>query len=311
MSIQIKEPVLIVGLGGVGSRLALETKDVLNTDCLLISNDDRDLVTDSSIHVSTKGVINPSISMIRGVAYDNSNVIRTKISHYGTVIMMGNLAGRAGAAIAPIVSAICKETSTSLISFVVMPFRYEKNRIFSSGLALKHVRNNSMFTILLDNDSLLECNPSLTPNECYKIGNAAIKHVVKSLALSDIHESMGIVTTSKGGQQIEESLRDSLKMLYANTSPKTVKQSILYMTGNIPVGTIDMVSEMTQGIVGNTVAQIDVTSDESNVVMLSTTSEMTKFDRYDPLNIIPQEKCVEESMPECSINLNIDLYQME
>ena len=43
MSFQVKEPVLVVGLGGAGSKLALEAKDSLNSDCLLISNDSKDL----------------------------------------------------------------------------------------------------------------------------------------------------------------------------------------------------------------------------------------------------------------------------
>ena len=311
MSVQVKEPILIVGLGGVGSKLALAARDVLNTDCLLISNDRRDLIIDESIHISTRGVINPSIQMIRGSTYEASVAIHNKISHYGTIVMMGNLAGKAGAAIAPVVSEICKETDTNLVSFVVMPFRYEKNRIFSSSLALKHIRNNSTFTILLDNDSLLECNPTLSPNECYTIGNTAIMHIVKSLTLSDIHDDIGIVTTGNTSNQIEESLRDAIKMLYSSTSPKAIKRSIVYMAGNVPVGMIDTITEMTHGMIGDATSQINIANDESKVVMLSTILGMTKFDRYDPLNIIPQENCIDGSIPECSINLDIDLHQME
>ena len=43
MSFQVKEPILIVGVGGVGSKLALEAKNTINCDCLLISNDKSDL----------------------------------------------------------------------------------------------------------------------------------------------------------------------------------------------------------------------------------------------------------------------------
>ena len=65
MSFQVKEPILIVGVGGVGSKLALKASDSVNCDCLLISNDKNDLKTgNSSIHITTGSVINPSVQFI-------------------------------------------------------------------------------------------------------------------------------------------------------------------------------------------------------------------------------------------------------
>ena len=53
----------------------------------------------------------------------------------------------------------------------------KKRRIFNSGISLKRVRENSQCTVVLDNDSLLESNPDLTPKACYSIANSAIMHV--------------------------------------------------------------------------------------------------------------------------------------
>ena len=73
MSFQVKEPVLVIGLGGVGSKLAIKAKDSLNAECLLISNDKKDLSSDNpSVHVSTDSVINPSVQLIRGSTYNVS-----------------------------------------------------------------------------------------------------------------------------------------------------------------------------------------------------------------------------------------------
>ena len=93
---------------------------------------------------------------------------------------MSNLAGKTGSAIAPVVSEICKESEAGLVSFAIMPFKYEKDRIFNSGVSLKRVRENSECTIVLDNDALLESNPDLSAKSCYDIANSAIMHVVKS-----------------------------------------------------------------------------------------------------------------------------------
>jgi len=314
MSFQVKEPILVIGIGGVGSKLAIKAKDSLNSDCLLISNDQRDLSPENpSIHVSTNGIINPSIQLIRGSTYNVSNEIQSKIAEYSTVILMSNLAGKAGSAIAPVVSEMCKDKG--LVAFAIMPFKYEKDRIFNSGISLKRIRENSECTIVLDNDSLLESNPDLSPRTCYDIANSAIMHVVESLGSSEISNEVNILTASKSGQNIENSLRDSLKMLYGNAPPNSVKRSILYVVGgnNIPVGIINSITNLTSGILNDSNSQIDMssTSDESKVVMLSSVQGMTKFENYDPLGIIPREDTLDWSIPDCSIDCKLDLYQLE
>ena len=312
MSFQVKEPVLIIGLGGAGSELALKAKDIVNSECLLISNNSKDLVSDS-IHISTDSIINPTAQLIRGSTFNVVSQIESKIAGYSTIILMSNLAGKAGSAMAPVVSQVCKESGKGLISFAIMPFKYEKGRIFNSGVALKRLRENSECTIVLDNDSLLESNPDLSPNTCYDIANSAIMHVVKSLGTSEISDT-NIITTSRNSQNIEDSLRDSLKMLYDNAPPNTVKRSMLYVVGDdIPVGVLNSITNITKGILNESDSQIDVSSnaDESKIVMLSSVQGMTKFEKYDPLGIIPQENTLDWSIPDCSIDCNLELYQME
>jgi len=316
MSVQMKEPVLVIGLGGVGSKLAVKAKDSINSDCLIISNDTKDFSSENpSIHVSTDSVVNPSVQLIRGSTYKVTEEIRSKIAGYSTVVMMSNLAGKAGSAIAPVISKMCKESDKGLISFAIMPFKYEKDRIFNSGISLKRVRENSECTIVLDNDSLLESNPDLSPKACYDIANSAIMHVVKSLGSSEMSAETNILTTSKDGQNIEDSLRDSLKMLYENAPPNAIKRSMLYVVGgsNIPVGVLNSISNLTSGILSESNSQIDMTSssEESKVVMLSSIQGMTKFDNYDPLGMIPQEDTLDWSTPDCSIDCKLDLYQLE
>ena len=315
MSFQVKEPVLVIGLGGVGSKLANEAKNTLNSDCLMISNDSKDFSSENeSIQVTTDSIINPSVQLIRGSTYKVSEEIKSKISQYSTIVLMSNLAGKAGSAIAPVVSEICKEAGKGLISFAVMPFKYEKERIFNSGVALKRVRENSQCTIVLDNDSLLESNPDLTAKDCYSIANSAISHIVKSLETTEISSETNILTTSKDGQSMEESLRDSLKMLYQNASPNTVKSSMVYVAGgdNIPVGVINSIKNLSNGITNESNSQINISSsDESKVVMLSSVQTMTKFDNYDPLGMIPKDQTLDWDTPDCSIDCKLDLYQLE
>jgi len=313
MTFQLTEPILVIGLGGVGTRLAENTKKSLNSDCLMISHDQNDITAVNSIKISTKSVVNPSTHLIRGSTLETSDEIKKNITNYSTIILMSNLAGKAGTGIGPIVSKICKQEQKNLLSFAVMPFKFEKERIFQSGIALKRIRQDSQCTIVVDNDALLDSNPDLTQKQCYDISNNAIESMVHSLKSSEISDNTNILSTSKTADDIEVSLKDSLRMLYEDAPPNSIKRSMLYVygDGNIPVGVLNTISNITGGTFDEDSTHIEMSSEESKVVMLSSIQGETKFDKYDPLGIISSEKTIDWDEPECSINCELDLKQLE
>ena len=313
MTFQLTEPILIIGLGGVGARLAEKTKKTLNSDCLIISHDQKDLTAENSIKIPTKSVVNPSTHLIRGSTLETSDEIKKNITNYSTIILMGNLAGKAGTGIGPIVSKICKQEQKNLLSFTIMPFKFEKERIFQSGIALKRIRQDSKCTIFVDNDALLDSNPDLTQKQCYDISNIAIESMIHSLKSSEISEDINILSTSKSTDDIESSLKNSLRMLYEDAPPNSIKRSMLYVYGgnNIPVGVLNTISNITGGTFDEDSIHIEMSSEESKVVMLSSIQGETRFDKYDPLGIISTENTIDWDEPECSINCELDLKQLE
>ena len=313
MTFQLTEPTLLIGLGGVGSKLAEKAKKSLNSDCLLISHDEKDLVSENTIKISTKPVVNPSTQLIRGSALETSEEISQNISKYSTVVLITNLAGKAGAGIGPVISRICKQKQKNIISFAIMPFKFEKERIFQSGIALKRIRHDSQCTIVIDNDALLDSNPDLTQKQCYEISNKTVECMINSLKTSEISEDTNILSTSKNVDDIEISLKDSLRMLYEDAPPNSIKRSMLYVYGNnnIPVGVLNTISNITGGTFDEDSIHVDMSSDESKVVMLSSIQGETRFDKYDPLGIISSENTIDWDEPECSINCKLDLKQLE
>jgi len=313
MTFQLTEPILIIGLGGVGAKLAEKAKKSLNSDCLLISHDQKDLAPENSIKISTKSVVNPSAHLIRGSALETLDEIKKNISNYSTIILMSNLAGKAGIGIGPIISKICKEEEKNLLSFAIMPFKFEKERIFQSGIALKRIREDSHCTIVLDNDALLDSNPELTLKQCYDISNKAIDSVVLSLKSSEISDDTNVLSVSKSSDDIEISLKDSLRMLYEDVPPNSIKRSMLYVYhgANIPVGVLNSISNITGGIFDEDSIHVDMSSKESKVVMLSSVQGEIRFDKYDPLGIIPSENIIDWDEPDCSIDCELNLKQLE
>ena len=313
MTFRLTEPILLIGIGGVGARLAEKAKKSLNSDCLIISHDQKDLINQNSIKISTKSIVNPSTHLIRGSALETSEEIKENISNYSTIVLMSNLAGKAGAGIGPVVSRICKQEQKNLLSFAIMPFKFEKERIFQSGIALKRIRQDSECCIIIDNDALLDSNPDLTQKQCYDISNNAIESVMHSLKSSEISEDTNILSTCKTADDIQVSLKDSLRMLYEDAPPNSIKRSMLYVYGgsNIPVGVLNSISNITDGIFDENSTYVEMSSEKSKVVMLSSIQGEPRFDKYDPLGIISLENTTDYDEPECSINCELDLKQLE
>jgi len=314
MAFQLSQPTLVIGLGGAGSKLAINAHKNLDADCLLISHDKHDLKHDcSTISVNTGSIVNPSTYLIRGYADKVSSEIKSKISNYSSIVLVANLAGKAGSAIAPIVTHLCKESGKDLISFAIMPFKFEKDRIFQAGVSLKRLREDST-CIVIDNDALLDCNPDLTQKACYDIANSAMLHVINSLKSSSLADGTSILSTSKAGD-VEVSLRESIKMLYEDAPPSSVKRSILYVLGSdVTVGTLNSITNISSKVFGDDTTQVGVStssSEKSNVIMLSTIQGETRFDRYDPLGMIPSDHVLDWQNPDCSISCEMNLYQLE
>ncbi len=78
--LSIKNPMLLVGIGGIGSEIAAATSAALECKCLLISNDKKDLVYNdrcTAIFVRSGEWINPSSYKLRSFVEGHRNEIAT------------------------------------------------------------------------------------------------------------------------------------------------------------------------------------------------------------------------------------------
>lgn len=317
MEFQIQDPILVVGLGGAGCRLATSIKEGLGCDSLLISHDSKDLNHESSkILINTSPVLNPSAYLIRGISFGARSSIAQKLESYSTIMIVANLAGKSGAALAPVVSQISKELGKSVLSFGIMPFKFEKDRIFFSGVSLKRLKANSDCTIIIDNDALLDSNPDLTPDSCNTITNAALMHVVSTLKNSSLPLKTNILSTSKDIPDIETSLRDSIKMLYEDAPPNNIKSALLYVVGGnkVPIGVLNSMVSTVSGIFSNDSTRVSLSvsnGEKSKVVLLTSIEGETRFDKYDPLGMIPKENVLDWDEPDASVKIDLELEQIE
>lgn len=305
-----------MGIGGAGAKLAREAKKAIECECLIVSSDKRDLGDENSIFVNSGKYINPSTLKLRSFAHAKADQLKTKMEGFGTVIVMANLAGRAGAAMAPIVCGLAKDIGT-VITFSIMPFGFEKDRQFNAGVALRRVRDASHSTIVMDNDAFLDNNPDLSKDECYTLTNSAIIGVVSSLSSQGARPDMNILCTSKPGDS-ETSLRDSVSMLYedvAGTDP--IKRTVLYVMGGdkLSISALNQLVSYARGVFkeeGTTeVAMSSLhVGDGVRVSLVASAPQKTRFDAYDPLGeIIPLESHLDwdelDSAPEIQLAIPV------
>ncbi len=298
--LSIKNPMLLVGIGSVGSKIAAAASTALECKCLLISNEKKDLVHNdrcSAIFVRSGEWVNPSSHKLRSFVESHRNEMAEALRGYATVIVVSNLAGRAGTAIAPIICKMAKDYQTAVISIAIMPFKYETDRIFSAGIALRRVREVSDSTIVMDNDAFLDNNPELSEHDCFAITNNAIIEVIASISSGMINPAMNVLCTSNANTSSESSLRDSLAMLYdAVTDSSTIKRALVYVMGGkkIPIGELNKLVGCVRRIFKEDGA-IEVgllssisTSNNTRVHLVASAPQKTRFDSYDPLGeIIP------------------------
>ena len=294
---------LLVGIGGAGSKIATAASAALECKCLLISNDKKDLIhTDrcTAIFVSCREWVNPSSYKLRSFMQAHRKEIAGAMSGYSTVMLISNLGGRAGTAIAPLVCRIAKESgnnSTTVISIAIMPFRYEKGRIFNAGIALRRVREASDSTIVMDNDAFLDNNPELSQQQCFAITNSAIVETISSISDGMIRPSTNVLCTSRTSTSSESSLRDSLAMLYdAVPDVSAIKSAMIYVMGGrrVPVGDLNKIVSCIRGIFKEDgaieVGMIPASSSSEGVRvhLVASAPQKTRFDGYDPIGeIIP------------------------
>ena len=317
MEFELRDPILVIGLGGAGCRLASTIKERLGFDSLLISHDAKDLGHEShKILIDTSPILNPSSYLIRGTSFGAKDSISKKIQPYSTVMIIANLAGKSGAALAPVVSQIGKELGKNVLSFGIMPYKFEKDRIFFSGISLKRLKANSDCTVIIDNDALLDSNPDLNPDSCNRITNTALLHVISTLRNSTLPLSTNILSTSKDIADIETSLRDAIKMLYEDAPPNSIKSAMMYVMGGnkVPVGVLNSMVSTISGIFSedSTRVSLSVTNgEESKVVLLTSIEGETRFDKYDPLGIIPNQSVLDWDEPDSSVKIDLELEQIE
>jgi cell division protein FtsZ len=314
----IRNPTLVIGIGA-GCKIAKQAKAAFECRTLLVSNDKLDL-DDSGIYIDTEGWVNPSVFKLRSFAEARKREILSAINGYPTIVLISNLAGRSGPAISPVISRMAKQLGATVIAVAIMPFKFEKDRMFSAGTSFRRLRETSDSVIVMDNDAFLENNPELTQEQCYTLTNKAVVEILASISRTRVKPQVNVLCTSTSGTDSETSLRDSVSMLYHDIpDPSAITRTMLYVMGaqSVPLGELNKIAGYAQGMftldTGTEVAITPVAaSDGVKVHLMASARQKTRFDRYDPLgDLFPKESVLDWDEPDSAPDISLPIPAME
>jgi cell division protein FtsZ len=310
--IELRKPALLIGIGKIGKDIVSKLNDVEH-DFLLISNNKEDLEVSSSLHIDCKSWINPSTYKIRSFLEVHKEEICSKLSDYQTIILVTSLGEKTGIAIAPIISHIAKNLlNKRLISVVTMPFGHEKDRLFQASISLKRISLDSDINFVVDNDAYVEINPDLTIEDCSKLTDEIVLNAIKLIPQITLNLGTHLVSGTLKENNIEVGIKDLIAQLYSSLGTSSITKSVLYVNGarNEPIGRLnEMLSNFQNSMEGDTndVSFVVTDSSRNNMHLIASIKGRTKFDSYDPLNLIPDENILDWDIPESHPNINLPL----
>ena len=293
-------------MGETASKITIDVVKDINSDYLLLNTKRNSKYISKNIVIDTSSWINPSIYKIREAFFPQFNHIVSIIDNYANVIIIGNLASKFGLAVVPLLANLLyKEGKKDILSFAIMPFGFEKDKIYQSSVALSFISKFSNSTIVIDNNSFLKNNPEISFPDCYSITNNAIKDVIISSWKKGFPSNFNIIATSKESEKIEDAFYNSMSMLNDIKITNIEKTFIFMYPGKEKIDKIDSVIETIGKIIDNAEKETTIVSNAnklSKMHLVGKTNNLT-FSHYDPLSQFISKENVLDFEPE--INQNI------
>ncbi len=297
---------LIIGVGEAGSKITLDIIKEVNSEYLLLNSKHNFKYTIKNIIIDTTSWINPPIYKIRESLMGKLDKILSIVSNYSNIIIIGNLASKFGIAIIPLLTNIVHNMGEKeIMSFVIMPFGFEKGRIFHSGVSLSFINNYSNATVIVDNDSFLKNNPELSIPECFGITNNAIKDVITSSFDKGFPNDFNVIASCKESENIEEVFNNSVAM-FINSNVETIEKTFMYIyPAKEKIDKIDNIIKTVEKITNESENEISIitnTGDLTKIHLVVRTNDVL-FSSYDPLNQFILNKNFLDFEPETNQNI--------
>jgi cell division protein FtsZ len=185
------EPAIaVVGCGGAGSNIVHGIYWKSNrVETVAINTDEEHL---RGVDAHKKVLIGKDVSFGRDAggfpevgehcAEKAREVIREALRGYDIVFVVAGMGGGTGTGVAPIVASVAREANAVTFALPILPFAHEgqlRRRNADEGVA--KVREHANFTVVLDNNKLVDLAGDLPMSEALKIVDRSVLRIVEGV----------------------------------------------------------------------------------------------------------------------------------
>jgi cell division protein FtsZ len=326
MSSQNQE-VTAVGIGSAGSRIIslLSKRSLLVDKFAYISCDQGDLSEaglGDTILIESPVDEKLTPAKVRGLAISYCSRIRAAVDGSRVVFVVAGLGGATGSGLAPLVASIAQECGATTMGVAVMPFEFEKKMKFYAGVSLRRLRAASRGVIVIDNDILMSSSPDdSTLTSLYDSANAEAVKALGSLlsksseyavsvglnkllgtVLRDGYSLLG-VSSSGTPDKAEAALAGAVVSLSKLAEAKEASHAVVVLNGDSSLSAqeVGLAVRRLGSMINNEGVDVEYGVDYSGasqlqVGLLASGFTYTKYDDYDPLNMVLGGRAIDDEM---------------
>jgi cell division GTPase FtsZ len=304
---------IAIGVGTAGCRILsqLHHSSTIIERFVYVSCDEYDLCNSplgDKILIDPEKCLPRSPSAIRGMAMGYVEQMKSILAGSKYVFIISGLGGSIGSGLSPLLAKVAKESKATVVSIMAMPFKFEKQRHFHAGVALRKIREISDAVIIVDNDSLPEKVPKEPLLDVYESINRKISVALNRLIEAPQGKDIGvglrkfIEIVNQGGYAIlsvceslkatEEAVDGVGRTIYQIADPNQASKAILCLMSNgITTEEVATSVDRLGALFGNGSIEIQYGISISNgpgvkAILLTSGFMDTKFCDYDPMTRI-------------------------
>jgi cell division GTPase FtsZ len=245
---------LAVGCGGSGCNIVNRLGRMSDADILTVNTDSKGLMrsrSDKRILLgagSSEGGCAGDAEKGRTLTKEAEETINECLGKYSDVYILTGLGGGTGTGSAEVIGNMAKRNGSRVTIIATIPMSFESERRRQALDSLNEMEKACDILLLLDGDMLIKIDPMLGAREAFSVLDQMICESLAVMAemfsSREIFETMkgGIFTTSFAEGYNIGKVADALSTGTLMDSP-AVSQPVIFITGNIPEGGQEKITE--------------------------------------------------------------------
>lgn len=311
-----KSNTIIIGVGDTGGKITKDLIGKLNSDYLWIKK--YGMMDDSckkTLEIDVGNVINPSQDQIRKAFLNITNKLWTNFNQNQSVVIIGNLASNFGSAILPVLAKLLRDRrQREVICFAILPFSFEKAKLFRCGVSLAFLSKFVKNIIVIDNDAILRNDIEVQLEKYFGIINQAISDIITESFRKCFPIDFNIIVTNANiSLGLNDAFIDTMASITKSLNISNIQKCSLYLyQTSETISVIRNIVESTGYMIPNVQNDVNLITNDNHQTrchMLVKTA-VQAISAYDPLDKFISKNNILDFEPEIAINSEINLEML-